>query len=379
MNNTPTVSIIVPCYNHARFLPERLRSIKEQTFTDFEVILLDDASSDDSQAIMKAFANHEARVTAIDFNVENGGCVNDQWIKGVNLAKGEFVWIAESDDISSVTFLETLLAQFKHHQDIAMAYSDSWIVNEQGKPLYRHDYTADFYNTLWKRDFVIDGATLIKDYLVFKNVIPNVSAVLFKKQHLKAALKKSTMKYCGDWMCYIRILADASVAYVHEPLNLFRAHSQSTRWHNEQSYKRALLEKRMILKEIKKMALPESGPNILKSLKTLFNNRHKFKRISKLYTRVKRELTPQDNVALYGCNDVSEYLVVDLSLFINFSVIFDSDVKKQGSTKGGVAVTKLNGNSLNNIDAVIICSFAYADEMRASLEKLAFEGVIITL
>ena len=164
-----------------------------QTFEDFEIILLDDASPDNSQEVLQAFANQEARVSVTDFNTQNGGCVNDQWIKGVNLAKGDYVWIAESDDVSTPDFLAVMLQQFAMYPQIGMAYSDSMIIDESGNSLLRHDYSSDDYANRWQQDFVVDGETLIKDHLVFKNVIPNVSAVLFRKDILKAALHKHKM------------------------------------------------------------------------------------------------------------------------------------------------------------------------------------------
>ena len=98
MANTsnPKVSIVVPNYNHARFLPRRIDSILGQSFQDFELILLDDCSADDSRSILSKYAD-DPRVR-IEFNEVNSGSSFKQWNKGVRLAHGEYVWIAESDD-----------------------------------------------------------------------------------------------------------------------------------------------------------------------------------------------------------------------------------------------------------------------------------------
>ena len=97
------VSIIVPNYNHARFLPERLNSIFNQTFQDYEVILLDDASTDNSVEILNRYAANP-KVSHFIVNQENSGSPFKQWKRGIDLARGEFVWIAESDDYSNTTF-----------------------------------------------------------------------------------------------------------------------------------------------------------------------------------------------------------------------------------------------------------------------------------
>src|SRR5690349_3561194 len=102
---TPKVSVIVPNYNHARYLKQRIDSVLNQTFTDFELILLDDHSTDESLSIIENYRNHP-RVSAIILNAENSGSTFRQWRKGLEQAKGQFVWIAESDDSADANFLE---------------------------------------------------------------------------------------------------------------------------------------------------------------------------------------------------------------------------------------------------------------------------------
>ena len=99
----PTVSVVVPNYNHGRFLPQRIDSILGQTFQDFELILLDDCSTDNSRMILSSYAG-DPRVR-IEFNSANSGSPFKQWNKGVRLARGEYVWIAESDDYAEPRFL----------------------------------------------------------------------------------------------------------------------------------------------------------------------------------------------------------------------------------------------------------------------------------
>ena len=101
----PLVSIIVPNFNHAAFLAQRLESIYNQTFSSFEVILLDDASTDNSIEILNLYKNHPKTAHFI-INTINSGSPFKQWQKGVELAKGELIWIAESDDYAAINFLE---------------------------------------------------------------------------------------------------------------------------------------------------------------------------------------------------------------------------------------------------------------------------------
>lgn len=109
----PLVSVVVPNYNYARYLDARLTSILNQTFQDFELILLDDASTDDSLEILDKYKNNP-HVSHIVVNERNTGSPFKQWMKGILLAKGEWIWIAEADDLCESTFLETCLEQVKN-------------------------------------------------------------------------------------------------------------------------------------------------------------------------------------------------------------------------------------------------------------------------
>ncbi len=91
------VSVILPNYNHSKYLKQRIDSILNQTFQDFELILLDDNSPDDSVDIIESYRDHK-RVSHIHLNKENSGSTFKQWERGFSLAKGEYIWIAESDD-----------------------------------------------------------------------------------------------------------------------------------------------------------------------------------------------------------------------------------------------------------------------------------------
>src|ERR1700735_1956185 len=123
----PQVSVIVPNYNHARFLQKRIESVLRQTFQDFDLILLDDSSTDDSRSILSSYAR-DPRVT-IEFNEANSGSTFRQWNKGVRLARGKYVWIAESDDYADERFLERLTAVLEGDAKIAFAYCRSWSVS----------------------------------------------------------------------------------------------------------------------------------------------------------------------------------------------------------------------------------------------------------
>ena len=102
----PKVSVIVPNYNYARYLKARIDSILNQTFQDFELILLDDCSTDNSAEVLEGYRTHPL-VAHLVVNTQNTGSPFAQWFRGIGLAQGEYIWIAESDDLAEPTFLET--------------------------------------------------------------------------------------------------------------------------------------------------------------------------------------------------------------------------------------------------------------------------------
>ena len=127
----PKVSIILPNYNHARFLPQRLESIFNQSFQDFELIILDDNSTDNSKDIIEKYRNHP-KVSHIVYNENNSGTPFKQWNKGIELSNGEWIWIAEADDLADVRFLETLINNTKQDQDVVLSYCQSYRMDSEG-------------------------------------------------------------------------------------------------------------------------------------------------------------------------------------------------------------------------------------------------------
>src|SRR4051794_37670590 len=127
------VSVVVPSYNHARFLAQRLDSIAGQTYRDFEIILLDDASQDGSAEICERFAvQHSCKFIR---NQVNSGGAFAQWNKGIRAATGEYVWIAESDDFADHRLLETLIDRLDQNPGCGLAYCQSLRIDEKGRSL----------------------------------------------------------------------------------------------------------------------------------------------------------------------------------------------------------------------------------------------------
>lgn len=227
------VSVVVPNYNYARYLEARLGSITTQTVRPYELIVLDDASTDDSvEVVERVLANCEIPHKQIR-NARNSGSVFRQWMRGVEAARGDYVWIAEADDLADPEFLEKLVPALER-EDVVLSYCQSRQMDEDGRILSEHylDYVSDIDRSRWTKPYVVDGREEITQALYLKNTIPNVSAVVFRRKPLLEVLgagfdEIASYRDAGDWVAYLRLLEKGAIAFHPRSLNSHRRHHSS--------------------------------------------------------------------------------------------------------------------------------------------------------
>lgn len=221
------ISIIVPNYNHLQFLPKRLETIINQSFQDFEIILLDDCSMDGSWEYLKQYENHP-KVRHCIRNEVNSGSPFKQWKKGLDLAKYDWVWIAESDDFSDLNFLEKFVSEL--NENVIFVFCNSNDVDEFGEE-YVGFMNFDFPegSSLFADSFQFQSNFFLQNYLIYRNYIRNASSVLFKKPR-QFPKRIEQMQYSGDWFFWISLSnSKGCIKYLNEKLNFYRCHSGSTR------------------------------------------------------------------------------------------------------------------------------------------------------
>lgn len=229
MRDVPKVSIIVPNYNYKRYLSLRLESIFAQDFTDIEVILLDDCSTDGSPAYLREQASLHPEVSHCVLNEVNTGNPFVQWEKGMALAKGEYIWIAESDDYCDKSFLVKMVGLLDAHPDASYALCGSHLVDSENNPI-QDDY--DKWPIVGGQDegqaFLYSSATYLKHFLLWYNASYNASMIVFRRKSLeKIQVDFSSTRYCGDWLFWIKMAEVGNVIVLHERLNYFRRHQKS--------------------------------------------------------------------------------------------------------------------------------------------------------
>lgn len=214
------VGVIIPNYNHARFLTERINSVLSQTFQDIDVYLLDDNSTDNSKDIIETYRNNP-HVKKIIYNEVNSGSSFIQWNKGILSSDNELIWIAESDDICDIHLLENLVAEFDQDKDCVLAFSKSVFVDANGILKEKSVLNETIRTT---------GLTFIKSNMYRSNTVKNASSALFKRTAaLNVGQEYTTYKGAGDWLFWVEIAKQGNIAWVRKPLNYFRQHENTTK------------------------------------------------------------------------------------------------------------------------------------------------------
>ena len=230
------VSVVVPTYQYARYLPDRLASIFAQSHPVAELIVLDDASTDGSEAVVRQAAEAAGRRVRWVGAAQNGGSVFAQWRRAAALARGEWLWIAEADDVSDPGFLAALARAIgAAGPGVVIAFCDSRAIDADGGALWpdHQAYYAAGGAADLARDGVFDARQAMAAWLGPRNLIVNASAVLFRREALLAALDRcgaelDGLGLAGDWRVYAEVLAGGGqVAYVASPLNVHRRHGAS--------------------------------------------------------------------------------------------------------------------------------------------------------
>lgn len=221
-NNKPKVSVIVPNYNHGAYLRDRINCIINQTYQDFEIILLDDCSTDNSHIILEDYRN-DSHVSQIVYNTINSGSPFVQWDKGINMAKGEWIWIAESDDKASLDFLSIMMEEIEKHPKTIMAYSHSFYIDDNNIV-----NSIDFYNKNSGETIIYDGKKYNHSKMLWNNNIFNASMVVFSRSAYDQVDKNyKNYRCCGDWLFWTCICDCGEIIEVCKELNYFRQHQRS--------------------------------------------------------------------------------------------------------------------------------------------------------
>ena len=201
------ISILLPSYNHARYLEACLASIRAQTETDWELIIVDDGSTDDSVEIARRFESEQVRVFTNPENLGTYGTLQ----RALDLAKGDQIAVMNSDDLWHP---EKLLRQRAAIGDVAFCYTLGRVISNDSRE------TGDDVHADWPRETVQD----LLPFLLSENRVL-ASSVLFRREGLRF---HTECRYSGDWVALLEATGRGSAGCVPEALTFWRVHETST-------------------------------------------------------------------------------------------------------------------------------------------------------
>lgn len=206
----PEVSVLIPSYNHARFLRECLDSILAQTFRDFEVVIVDDGSTDESVALIRSYDDPRVRISVNDFNRGTYGTL----AHAQSLALGRFLAVMNSDDVWHPEKLQRQVELLRDHRELSFVFTLGELIDECARRI-DIDVHAD-----WPRE----PRAEYLPWLLHENRIL-ASSVMFRSGE---ANFDPSWRYSGDWALLLRLSLRGPAACLPEPLTKWRQHGANS-------------------------------------------------------------------------------------------------------------------------------------------------------
>lgn len=208
----PKVSVIIPTYNRAHLLPACLKSVLAQSFREFEIIVIDDGSTDNTSEIISAFPVRY-------YYQENQGVVA-ALNHGIKSSSSDYITILGSDDMLMKNTLEKVVNILDKHPEVGFAYGQMYLMDERGR-IFKLEKAPP------KHSCIRDGKEEIRDLLLYDNHFP--SSVVIRRRCLDevGVFDPSFRSGCEDVDLLIRLAKRYAVAYIAEPLVRYRCHSQN--------------------------------------------------------------------------------------------------------------------------------------------------------
>lgn len=226
------ISVVVPNYNYSNYLYQRVYSILNQNYKIHELIILDDASKDNSLFYIEQIEQKISEFVNVKVVVNdiNSGNAFSQWQKGMNLASGDYVWVAEADDYAKENFLNEVVSPLKKNNNIVISYADTGFIDSNG--YITKNSLVDQIDILktnhWNASYVNKGISEINCYSYLNCTIPNVSGTIIKKGNYDEIFESAKKFHqSGDWFTYLNILNLGDISFINKTLNYYRVHGNN--------------------------------------------------------------------------------------------------------------------------------------------------------
>ncbi len=212
----PELSVCIPAYNNSPYIKDTIKAILEQDCDNFELVIVDDCSSDDTVSIAKSFGDPRIRIIKNEKNLGMTG----NWNKCISQAKGEFVKLVCADDVLYAGSLKKELEALKENPDVNLVMSDTLLIDMAGKRV------GSFKR--WHVKGKMDGRKLARISLLFNNFFGAPCNNMFRKDAAEQAGGfDSRFNYILDFDFWVSMACKGYVYIIHEFLNGFRIREDS--------------------------------------------------------------------------------------------------------------------------------------------------------
>lgn len=218
MKNHPLVTIIIPCYNHERFVADCLKSLIGQTYDNIEMLIYDDCSTDQSVSIIRDFLPElEKRMVRVEFHVNESNLgVTKTVNKGIKSAKGEYIKTLASDDVLAPLGIETLVNAFEREKRWDVVFCNGYNMPEQST------YPEILFKNMeayYSQSPIPEGGLF--EALYRENFLNPAGLMVRKETYDKFGLYDETNRV-EDWDYVLRIAMSGTIGYINEKLFYYR-------------------------------------------------------------------------------------------------------------------------------------------------------------
>jgi glycosyltransferase involved in cell wall biosynthesis len=214
----PNISIILPCFNHGLYIAQAIEGVLEQTYNDFELIIIDDGSQDKSKQIIEYYARKDKRIIPIfqGTNVGPGAARN----AGLKISSGNFIAFCDADDIWEREKLKLQLNILSEFEEYDVVHSDAIIVDSNGNS------TGKKFSELFQKDKTLHGNLL--NGICLTNFI-NTQTVLMKRRCFHSVgYFPEDCRVAEDWVYWVKLAKGHNFFYIDLPLAKYRIHKTSS-------------------------------------------------------------------------------------------------------------------------------------------------------
>jgi glycosyltransferase involved in cell wall biosynthesis len=209
VRSDPLISVIIPTYNHGQFIEEAIKSVLGQTYREFELIVVDDGSTDNTNQVLRKYGKDIVHIYQ-----RNSG-VSSARNRGISVAKGEFIAFLDSDDVWMPEKLEMQLALAQENNSIGLVGCAGYHIDSTGRI---------------EREFIAgspEDHSEFLEHLLIRNIFPGGSSGAFARKECfeRVGLFDERLRFGEDWDMWIRISKAYSVKFAQQPLMKLRRHN----------------------------------------------------------------------------------------------------------------------------------------------------------